>query len=45
MEEPRIIIEADVFRLYREELFYKIMSFDIFCMLKEREGWIIIYDE
>lgn len=45
MEEPRIIFEADAFRMYHEEALSKIMSFDTFCMLKEREGWLIIYVE
>ena len=45
MEEPRIIFETDAFKIYHEEALYKIMPFDTFCMLKEREGWIIIYAE
>ncbi len=37
-----IISKEELLDLFNKEMFYKIMTFDLFCFIKEREGYIII---
>ena len=37
-----IISKEELLEYFNKELMFKIMTFDLFCMIKEREGYIII---